>query len=135
MKGFNFVFWCLFLVAGSASAGDSLEKQLATINAKGWVAENDITIVRFKSLLDQLDRQFVENRQQIGDMSAKTLQLLREDGIEESLLRLMEGLNTVLMGRKNQKFAEVAAVYIAMRTKGHSHKDTIVEMRAFFLKF
>ena len=84
----------LFIIASvgvlnTAHAGDSLEYQLATINAAGYVSRDDITVARFRSLLDQLSTTYIENKQQIADMSVKAQQLLKKEGVKESLLNIM----------------------------------------------
>lgn len=110
--------------AGQASA--SLEYKLATINAGTYVSENDITVARFRSLLNQLSSTYVEDRLTIAEMSVKAQQLLKREGIEESLLNIMEGMNQLLAGRlENQRYAEYVSMYVVLRTKGQSHSEAI----------
>ncbi|MCK4306063.1 MAG: hypothetical protein KAY24_17620 [Candidatus Eisenbacteria sp.] len=108
------------------------EYMLATLNAGRWIAAADITIARFRSLLDQLSAKFVEDRQQIADMAVMARKLLREDnGIDESLLNIMEGLNTVFYSDlKNQTFAEYSAAYGALRSSGQTHDEVIERLKA-----
>ncbi|MDI6854864.1 MAG: hypothetical protein QME75_14830 [Deltaproteobacteria bacterium] len=115
-----------------ANANDeSLEYKLACINAGRRVSQDDITIARFKSLLRQLSETFVENGQQIADMSVKAQKILREDGISESLLNIMEGMNQIFSSKVgNQKYAEYIAAYLTMRNKGHSHTQAIASIRS-----
>lgn len=115
----------------TVQAKEPLEYQLATINAGGYVSKDHITVARFRSLLNQLSSTYVENKQQIADMSVKAQQILKEDGVEESLLNIMEGLNQ-LFSRKieNQKYAEYLAAYVTLRNKGQSHSQAISGLKA-----
>ena len=93
-------------VLNTAHADESLEYKLATINARGYVSKDHITVARFRSLLDQLSSTYVENKQQIADMSVTAQEMLKKDGIEENLLNIMEGLNQLFATRiENQKGA------------------------------
>lgn len=129
-------FSTLFIFIGlcalnAAQAAESLEYKLATINARGYVSKNHITVARFRSLLDQLSSTYVENKQQIADMSVTAQDLLEKDGIEESLLNIMEGLNQLFATRiENQKYAEYAAAYVTLRSKGQSHSQAIRGLQA-----
>jgi hypothetical protein len=113
-----------------AYAGESLEYQLATINAGGYVPQDHITVARFRSLLSQLSSAFVENRQQIADMSITAQQLLRQDGIEESLLNIMEGMNKLLSRNVgNRRYIRYASAYVTLRSKGYSHSQAVGGLR------
>jgi hypothetical protein len=112
------------------AAGESIEYQLACINAGRRIAQDDITVARFRSLLGQLSDTFVENKQQIADMSIKGLQMLKQDGISESLLNIMEGMNQLFSTRvENQKYAEYIAAYLTLRDKGQSHRQAIAGLQ------
>ena len=114
-----------------AHAGEPLEYKLATINAGGYVSKDHITVARFRSLLNQLSSAYVEDKQQIADMSVTVLDLLKKDGIEESLLNIMEGLNQLFATRvENQRYAEYAAMYATLRNKGQSHSQAIGGLQA-----
>jgi hypothetical protein len=114
-----------------AYAGESLEYQLATINAGGYVPQDHITVARFRSLLSQLSFTFVENRQQIADMSVTAQQLLRQDGIDESLLNIMEGMNKLFPRNVgNQRYVRYASAYVTLRAKGYSHSQAVGGLRA-----
>ena len=115
----------LFTIQAHAS-GESIEYQLACVNAGRRVAQDDITVARFRSLLRQLSDTFVENQQQIADMSVKGLQMLKQDGISESLLNIMEGMNQLFSTKvENQKYAEFISAYLTLRDKGQSHRQAI----------
>jgi hypothetical protein len=110
----------------TVQAKEPLEYQLASLNAKSMVASDHITVARFRSLLIQLDAFYVENQQDIGDMSVKAQQIMKKDGIDESLLNIMEGLNQVFVTKvENQRYAEYAAAYVTLRNSGQSHRQAI----------
>jgi len=52
--------------AQAADANDPMEVKLAYLDAGGYVARDDRTVARFRSLLDQLAAMYVEDREQIG---------------------------------------------------------------------
>lgn len=124
-------FVILFCTLNTTHANESIEYQLATINAGGYVSKDHITIARFRSVLDQLSSTYIENKQQIADMSVTAQQLLKKAGVEESLLKIMEGLNQLFANRiENQKYAEYAASYVTLRIKGQSHSEAIRGLQA-----
>jgi len=110
----------------------SIEYQLAVIDAKGYVSKDHISVARFRSLLRQLSNTYVENRQQIADMTVKAQEILKKDeGIKESLLNIMEGMNQIFYKKiENQNYAEYIASYMALRTKGQSHLEAINGLKA-----
>ena len=115
----------------TAHANESLEYKLATINAGGYVSKDHITVARFRSLLNQLSTTFVEDKQQIADMSVTAQNLLKKDGIQESLINIMEGMNQIFPRKiDNHKYAEYAAAYVILRSKGQSHTEAIRGLQA-----
>ncbi|MES2462935.1 MAG: hypothetical protein V4671_20310, partial [Armatimonadota bacterium] len=81
-----------------------------------------VKVNRFTSLLSQLDETFVEDEKQISDMTVRGQELLKEKGVSESLLNIMEGMNQIFPAKvENQKYAEYIAAYLTMRNKGMSH--------------
>ncbi len=115
----------------NTASSDLLEYNLAIINAGGYVSEDHITVSRFRSLLDQLSSTYRENKQQIADMSVKAQELLKEEGVKESLLNIMEGLNQLFaIKTENKKFpnpeySDSLSVYATLRRKGQSHSEAI----------
>lgn len=120
-----------FAALNTAHANESLEHQLATIDAGGHVAKDDITVARFRSLLEQLSSMYVEDKQEIADASVTAQQLLKKDGVAESLLNIMEGLNQLFATQiENQKYFEYAAAYVTLRNKGQSHSEALRGLQA-----
>ena len=121
----------LLMAFTTVHASDSLEYKLATINAGAYVSKDDITVARFRSLLNQLSATFIENKQQIADMSVTAQNLLKKEGVQESLMNIMEGMNQLFPRKiENQKYAEYAAAYVTLRSKGQSHSEAIRGLQA-----
>lgn len=108
------------------SESKSMEYMLACIDVGYYLPRNDTSIERFRALLQQLDVKFIEDENQIGDMSVSTKFLLRDDGIQESLLNIMEGMNQLFSGKSEDvKYAEYTSLYMGMRKKEYSHDNAI----------
>jgi hypothetical protein len=110
---------------------DSIEYSLALINAEGNLSDDDITIDRFRNLLNQLSENYSESKQTIGDQSVKAMQILKKEGVSESVLNIMEGMSQICPYKApNQKYSEILAIYCESRTR-MSHEDAVVGVRAF----
>jgi len=95
------------------------------------VSRDDDSIENFRTLLRQLDEKFIEDVKQIGDTSVSTKFLLRDDGIQENLLNIMEGMNQLFSGKpEDMKYAEYTSLYLSMRKKGYSHNNAIKGLQA-----
>lgn len=63
-------------------------------------------------------------------MTVVAQQLLKKNGIEESLLNIMEGMNQLFSKKiENQKYAEYVSAYVTLRNKGRSHSDAILGLQ------
>ena len=101
---------------------------LATIDGNDG---DPLKVNRYRSLLDQLDDSFVETPEQIADMSANAKAELGKEGIAESVLPIMEAMNTILsVPVANQKYAEYTAAYMTLRVKGQTHEQATSGLRA-----
>ena len=126
------VFTYLILSVAASWADDPLEYQLAVVDAGSRVPRDHITVARFRSLLDQLSKTFVEDRRQIANMTVKARDILREDGIQEKMLTMMEGMNKLFWKPiPNQKYAEYITMYVMLRKKGESHQEAINDIASF----
>jgi len=100
-------------VGEASTPSKPLEYQLAVINKGGYVSEDDITITRFRYLLESLDNKTIQNKQQIADMLVMGQKILREKyGKEYSLLALTEGVNKYIADGSNADFAVKNTEYI-----------------------
>ena len=117
--------------AGEATAAETIEYKLAVIDADRYVPKDHITVARFRSLLRQLTSKFNEDREQIADMSVKAQQLLRDEGIDQKMLEMMEGINRLFPQRfPNQRYGEYAAAYVSIRIQGQSHNEALGGLQA-----
>ena len=124
----------LFSTTVTTLAGEkhSMAYMLTVIDGGVPLSESDITVTHFKSLLKQLDATYVENTQQIGDMTVAIRKVLREKyGVKVSIKSIMEGMNQIFCSNiENQKYAEYIAAYATLRKKGISHKEAINSLRS-----
>lgn len=115
-----------------ASESESMKYRLACIDAGYNLPRNDGSIEKFRILLQKLNAKFIENEKQIGDISISIKFLLRDEGIQESLLNIMKGMNQLFFGTpEDMKYADYTRLYLNMRKKGYSHNNTI--MRSWIL--
>ena len=100
--------------AYAAGAEDEPEYQLAILNAGKWVRENDVTIIRFRFLLNSIQERSGYPHRRIGDMVAKGRDLVRSNfGKEVSLLLFTEEANRAMRSSpKGTKFEEVVALLV-----------------------
>lgn len=118
---------------------NSLAHKLANINARGYVPPDHTTVVRFRSLLNQMSDNFSEGEQQIADMSVHSLTLLENNGIQERLLNIMAGINSLPVTAKGlppkwHEYRQYLAIYVTARTSGVSHDTAIGGLRALIVE-
>jgi hypothetical protein len=124
------LFAVLFVQPVPMWADESIEYKLASVDAGHPVASHDITVARFRSLLEQLSTKYVEDKGKMAGMTVKAQQLLREQGVNEKMLNIMEGMNKIFSQPfPNQKCAEYVSFYIQFRTKGQSHDEAVNGLR------
>lgn len=135
------VFWVLLLAVIGIWSGktptnlikrEPLEYRLAVISTGGYVRKNDAIIDRFRSLLDELSQNYIEDPQQIANMSVIVRDQMKANGIDESLLNLMEGLNQLLWPQDSGKrrYCEFAFAYVGLRNDGLTHGEAIERLQA-----
>ena len=97
-----------------------LEYQLAVINAGGVVPESDITVKRFRYLLNDLHKKTGYTQQQIADLNVYAVDSLRDKyGKHVRLLDFMEQSVRPLSAAKID-YKEVVAAMILLIAKGQS---------------
>lgn len=83
--------------APSGTPKPSMEMMLATIDKGGPADADDISVKRFRFLLENIQRKTDNTRDQIGDMTVNGQKLLRDKyGKEMTLLELMENANRAM---------------------------------------
>ena len=120
-KSLVVLFASLWLLA---AVDDPLEYQLAVRDAGGTIPRDHVTVARFRSLLKQLAVGYTEKADRIAALTVWTQDKLREEGIQERLLTIMEGMNSILPNTKKQ-YAQFVAAYVVVRTKGMKHDEAI----------
>lgn len=96
-----------------AEAQRSLEYQLAVINGNGFVAEGDISITRFRYLLNSLKKKTGYTEQQIADLCVYAVNTIREKyGKNIKLRDFMERANDEIRAVPKADFKKLVAVMI-----------------------
>jgi len=110
----------------------SLGYKLASIDAGRRLPANDPAIGKYESLLRELAGLYAENDAAISDITVKSRDILREKGVEQKLLPMMEAMAAVMRPHKaeNQKYAEYLAAYATLRSKGKSHEEAVAGVSA-----
>jgi len=102
----------------STSGARTPEHNLAIINNRGWVSEDDISVRRFRFLLGKLDKLCVESKKQIADMTVSAQEILANKyGKDINLLSMMEEMyKTMLISSPSGggNYAETLAIQITM---------------------
>jgi len=135
------VFWALMLAVAGIWGGktmtnimkeEPLEYRLAVISTKGYVREDDAIVTRFRSLLDQLSQNYIEDPEQIASMSLIVRDKLKAYGINEPLLNIMEGLSQIIWPHESKKrrYSEYIFAYADMRNNGLTHCEAIERLQA-----
>lgn len=113
-------------------ARDPIEYKLAVLNAGGYISKDHITVARFRSLLRQMGSLYLDDEQGLADSVVTVQKSLRAEGIEETLLNIMEGLNQRFTdGVDKNKIDEFAAAYATLRIQGYSHSGALLQMPSF----
>lgn len=98
-----------------------LEYKLAVIDAGGYVKEDDVTVIRFRYLLEELDKKTKNSKQEIANMTVKGQKILREKyGKEVKLLDLMEAANESIppgASSLDLKYEEIMAFLVLRMAK------------------
>jgi hypothetical protein len=130
-----------FLISCNEQPGNSVNAQtpefmMASIDSHGSIAEDDVRVARYRTLLDLLLSKVGDNlpagneKQKIGSMLVETQEQLENRGISESMLNMMEGMNQLLHFGRTDLLSEHLAVYIGFRSDlGLSHAQAIDMMR------
>ena len=99
---------------------ESLEYKLATINAGKYIEKDDLTINRFRYLLDTLENKTKNTKEEIADMSVAALEKVAKEkyGLDITLLELIEGANNSIpkeaTGTDAVDYAEIVVLYIEL---------------------
>lgn len=106
---------------------DKEAERLATLDGS---MGDEMVIRRFTSLLDQLDARYFDTREDIELKTFAAYRLLRESGIDQRMLTMLEGLNRVQdPDVRYASFTSDVSGYVNARVKGYEHDEAIRGLR------
>ena len=124
-------FILISIFSNISNAQESLEYKLASIDAGKTLPKNHLSVKRIKFLLDDLSYTYVENEQQIADMTVRAREILQGKYVNESLVNILSGMNSLFSKKvANQKYAEYIAAYMTLRMDGQSHYNAVANLDA-----
>lgn len=121
MKKIIFSVLIVILVIGFSYGTNKPKKSYAEMAA---CLDDSNNIARYQSLFNQLTKSFNLSEQKIADQTAFAITFLKKEGIKESFLNIMEGMNSISMIIKGT-YADILSMYCTLRNKGLSHKDAL----------
>ncbi len=99
------------------AANMPVEQKLATIDANGLVEQNEIKVIRIKTLLKYLSEAYQEPVDSIADLTNRAQGVIHDRGIEETNLNILEEMNKA--GKiENTPYRDAVTFYALMRTRG-----------------
>lgn len=134
------ISWTILLVVAgiwsqkpvnNALNSETIEYRLAVINKGGYVRKDDVTVKRFRTLLDQLSENCVEDQQQIANISLIAKDKINSNGMNVPLLNIMEDLNKLVYRElKDERYSKYMFAYVGLRNNGLSHTEAIERLQA-----
>jgi hypothetical protein len=110
----------------SVVSAQSLGYKLATIEKDGYVTEDNMLVKRFNSLLKQLENKYIDTKQKISDKTVTASQLLEGNGIDESMIKIMKGMNKIYdLNNSYRKYNEYLTCYVIFRVNGYNHDKSL----------
>lgn len=93
---------------------ETVERQIAAIDAGGFIAKDDITVTRARYLLNSIQSATDTPARSIGNMAAKTSDLLMEKyGKKVTILEVLEAVNgSEQVHNKSINLSDFLALYI-----------------------
>lgn len=123
-----FVFITLLNISNLNS--QSLGCKMATVDTKKYYTETDPLVKRYNNMFNQLDVKYLENKDQIADMTVTAKNELEKIGLNEPMINIMEGISRLTdANTKNKKYADNISCYIIFRSQGFSHYDALKKMQ------
>jgi len=96
---------------------DTVEYKMATID-NGYIDKEDPIINNYKILLDSLGKKTINSRIDISDITVTAQRLLKEHGINKSLLSILKDFDTSIPdGLDGMKLEEIASAYMVLMTQ------------------
>jgi hypothetical protein len=132
-KCFSLSFFLFFVSTGYAQSIPSnapMESLLASLDAGRYIKPSDPRVNRYRVLLQQLGKTYFENVRQICDLTIDIREELKRKRINQKLLPILEGMNTLFGKKKGFKYARYSAAYLAVRARSQSNNAAFSQLRA-----
>jgi len=101
----------------SATEDYTVEYQMACIDKGEYLDEDDTVINDYSILLDSLMEKTTNSRIDISDITVTTQRLLKENGVDMSLLNILKDLdNSIPEESPKLELEDIAAAYIVLVT-------------------
>ena len=113
-----FVF--LFFLSTALTAQTSMAHTLAMLDQGGYISPDHDIVKVYERVLNQLDKKFTENKQQIGDMTVYVTDALEKIRIVQSNLSVMVAINDI--ESPTQTYNIYVAYYLTYRENGYNHE-------------
>ena len=125
----------IIITANSEQATASATRSISNKSNAEMLAELDgsVNVAPYESLLQQLSVAFRVDEKTIADQTAGTVHTLKESGIDESFINIMEGINSIT-APINGSYLDTMTTYIALRQMGYNHRDTISSIEAIWIQ-
>jgi hypothetical protein len=93
-------------------------QKLATTQSESPISENDPLTKRFDKVLNNLDIKYIENKEQIVEMTITNWVDLRLSGIDDPMFNIMEGIyNLVDLKTQKKSYSDNIKVFRILRKK------------------
>jgi len=115
--------------------GYALAGKLATMRAVQWVFARHTTLSVFRAVLKDLAGTYVEAGDQIVGATITARDRLRQEGVSETLLHIMEGIESVHIPNKLRtrvEYSEMVGSYVLARCGGMGHGEALGSLARFF---
>lgn len=110
----------------ASTTSKSNAEMLAVLDGSGNVA-------RYESMLQQLSVAFRVDEKTIADQTAGSVQTLKESGIDESFMNIMEGILSISAPIKGS-YLDTMTAYVTLRIRGNNHRETVSSIEAMWIQ-
>ncbi|MDO9543101.1 MAG: hypothetical protein Q7J98_12390 [Kiritimatiellia bacterium] len=118
------VFAVVLAAASLTQAGEKPQKTPAEMAA---FLDRSHNTARYESLVGQLSKSFKTTEQEVVDQIAGAVTIMKQDGVTETFLNIMEGLNKI-SGNIQTPYNKTVTAYCFLRIKGFSHDEVIANL-------
>lgn len=99
----------------------SFAYKLTSLEKNGYATEDDITVKRFEYLLSKLESKYGLSQKIIGDMTYKAKTMGEEQGLNYSMIEILEGALMI----NNLDYPNLIANYVTFRSSGITHEESM----------